>query len=159
MNAAEAEIVMQYYAQLGKMRRWVKMEAEELEAEYSTLRGGSMDGMPKAGGADVVCDAAVKMAEDGTADRLRELAVKEAVLRQDQDDVRRALMGLRDVYRQVLVLRYEKKRRWTAIGEAVKYSESQTRRMKTRALEMLAEGLAEGPMPGELLARARAARA
>ena len=76
MTAAEAETILQYYADIPKRRRAVLRERAELEAQYSTLRGNALDGMPHASGnSDGTADQALRMTEKDTARRLGELDV------------------------------------------------------------------------------------
>ena len=160
MSGADAEIVMQYCGQIKAMRRILRKEREELESGYNTIHGTGMDGMPKAPGAgDVVGETATRLAEEGVADRLQELDVRDEVLRQDMEDIGRALRVLRDVYSQALTMHYRDRHKWREVAGIMKYSESHILRLRRRALEMLGEQLEAVPMAEELLARARDARA
>lgn len=50
MTAAEAEIIIKYYADIAGQQRAIVRERMTLDAEYNPLRGNALDGMPHAAG-------------------------------------------------------------------------------------------------------------
>lgn len=156
MELKDAEAVMLYYAQLPRMIRETIRELEELEEQYNPIRGTGTDGMPKAAGnGDSTADLAAKLADRDTLGRIRAVETRLVVMRQDRDDIERALREVHRVHKTILICHYVKGHTWTATAIQAGYSPSHTRRLKSRALEMLGHSLDEGPMPGELVARAR----
>lgn len=102
MTAAEAETILQYYADIPKRRRAVLRERAELEAQYSTLRGNALDGMPHASGnSDGTADQALRMTEKDTARRLGELDVLDGVLADDRAAVRSVLDRLKHQHKAI----------------------------------------------------------
>lgn len=156
MELKDAEAVMLYYAQLPRMIRETTRELGELEEQYNPIRSAGMDGMPKAvGNGDRTADLATKMADRDALGRIRAVETRLVVMRQDRDDIERALREVHRVHKTILVCHYVKGHTWTATAIQAGYSQSHTRRLKSRALEMMGNALDEGPMPGELVARAR----
>ena len=156
MELKDAAAVMLYYAQLPRMIRETTRELGELEEQYNPIRSAGMDGMPKAAGnGDRTADLATKMADRDTLGRIRAVETRLVVMRQDRDDIERALREVHRVHKTILVCHYVKGHTWTATAIQAGYSQSHTRRLKSRALEMMGNALDEGPMPGELVARAR----
>lgn len=159
MTAAQAELIIKYYADIPGQMRQIARERQEIEDEYSPLRGHAPDGMPHAvRNGDSTADAAIKIAESGCLERLRELDARHGVLRGDARVVRREIDCLNSVYKIVLVERYEKRHSWAEVAEVVRYSESHTRRLGAWALRALGTAMEGEPMAGELLARASDAR-
>lgn len=159
MDKKDAEAIMRYYAQLPRMIRDTERELAELEQEYNPLRSAGMDGMPKAAGnGDSTADLATKLADRDMLGRIHAAETKIIVMRQDRDDIENALREVHSVHKTILVCRYVKGHSWAATAIRAGYSASHARRLKGRALEMLGNALDEGPMPGELAARARDAR-
>lgn len=104
---------------------------------------------------DSTADLAAKLADRDTLGRIRAVETRLVVMRQDRDDIERALREVHRVHKTILICHYVKGHTWTATAIQAGYSPSHTRRLKSRALEMLGHSLDEGPMPGELVARAR----
>lgn len=159
MSGTDAEIVLRYYVQIGQMLQFVRREQAEMEMNYNTIRGTGLDGMPKGSGTgDVVGRTATKLAEDGVAEQIQALQIRQAVLCQDSEDVAQALQAIAGVYSCVLIFHYRDRHKWSEVARMMRYSESHILRMRRQALEMLGEQLEAVPMAGELLARARDAR-
>lgn len=160
MSGTDAEIVLRYYVQIGQMLQFVRREQAEMELNYNTIRGTGLDGMPKGSGTgDVVGRTATKLAEDGVAEQIQALGIRQMVLCQDAEDVAQALQTMNGVYSSTLILHYRDRHKWRDVAQKMHFSESHVLRLRRRALEMLGEQLEAVPMAEELLARARDARA
>lgn len=160
MTAAEAETILQYYADIPKRRRAVLRERAELEAQYSTLRGNDLDGMPHASGnSDGTADQALRMTEKDTARRLGELDVLDGVLADDRAAVRSVLDRLKHQHKELLKARYIDGHTWELTACRVGLSRRQTIRVSVVALTRFGVLLEELPMGAEILARARDAGA
>lgn len=160
MTAAEAEIIIKYYADIAGQQRAIVRERMTLDAEYNPLRGNALDGMPHAAGnGDKTADIALKLADTDTDRRLRELDVREDVLKGDKAAIRCALDRLNSRHKEVLAARYIDGHTWEFTACRAGLSRRQTIRVSVAALGRLGAVLEDAPMAAEILARARDARA
>lgn len=156
MTAAEAEIIIKYYADIAGQQRAIARERAALEAEYSPLRGNAPDGMPHAAGTgDKTADMALKLADTDTNRRLRELDVREGVLKGDKAAIHCAMDRLNSRHKELLATRYIDGHNWEFTACRVGLSRRQTIRVSVVALTRLGALLQDEPQAGEILARAR----
>lgn len=156
MTAAEAEIIIKYYADIAGQQRAIMRERMTLDAEYNPLRGNALDGMPHAAGnGDKTADMALKLADTDTDRRLRELDVREDVLKGDKAAIRCALDRLNSKHKELLATRYIDGHNWEFVACRVGLSRRQTIRVGVVALTRLGVLLEDEPQAGEILARAR----
>ena len=107
MTAAEAEIIIKYYADIAGQQRAIARERMTLDAEYNPLRGNALDGMPHAAGnGDKTADMALKLADTDTNRRLRELDVREDELKGDKAAIRAVLDRMNSKHNELLATRY-----------------------------------------------------
>lgn len=160
MTAAEAETIIRYYADIAGQKRTIARERAALEASYDPLHGNALDGMPHAAGnGDSTAEKALKMAETDTARRLCELDVRAGILADDGAVIRAALDRLNSKHKTLLVTRYIDGHNWEFVACRVGLSRRQTIRVSVVALTRLGALLQDEPQAGEILARARDARA
>ena len=125
MSGSDAEIVLRYYVQIGQMLQFVRREQAEMELNYNTIRGTGLDGMPKGSGTgDVVGRTATKLAEDGVAEQIQALQIRQVVLCQDSEDVAQALQAIAGVYSCVLIFHYRDRHKWSEVARMMRYSEA-----------------------------------
>lgn len=156
MTAAEAETIIKYYADIAGQQRALQRERAWLEDDYNPLRGNAPDGMPHAAGnGDKTADMAMRMVDTDTARRLRELDVRGEVLRTDKEAIRGALDRLCSRHKEVLAARYIDGHTWEFTACRAGLSRRQAIRVSAAALTRLGVVLADVPMAGEILARAR----
>ena len=149
MTAAEAEIIIKYYADIAGQQRAIARERMTLDAEYNPLRGNALDGMPHAAG------NGDKTADTDTDRRLRELDVREDVLKGDKAAIRAVLDRLNSKHKELLATRYIDGHNWEFTACRVGLSRRQTIRVSVVALTRLGVLLEDEPQAGEILARAR----
>lgn len=156
MTAAEAETIIKYYADIAGQQRAIARERMMLDAEYNPLRGNAPDGMPHAAGnGDKTADMALKLADTDTDRRLRELDVREDVLKGDKAAIRAVLDRLNSRHKELLATRYIDGHNWELTACRVGLSRRQTIRVSVVALTRLGALLQDEPQAGEILARAR----
>lgn len=156
MTAAEAEIIIKYYADIAGQQRAIARERMTLDAEYNPLRGNALDGMPHAAGnGDKTADMALKLADTDTDRRLRELDVREDVLKGDKAAIRAVLDRMNSKHKELLATRYIDGHNWEFTARRVGLSRRQTIRVSVVALTRLGVLLEDEPQAGEILARAR----
>ena len=156
MTAAEAEIIIKYYADIAGQQRAIMRERAALDAEYSPLRGNAPDGMPHAAGnADTTAQKAMRMADTDTARRMSELEVRESDLQEDFVLFRAVMAFLFFKHKELLATRYIDGHNWEVTACRVGLSRRQTIRVSVVALTRLGVLLQDEPQAGEILARAR----
>ena len=156
MTATLAEMIVKYYADLAGQQRAIVRERVELDAQYCPLRGNAPDGTPHAAtNGDTTADAALKLADTDVARRLRELDVREEVLKSDKAAIRAALDRLNSRHKELLAMRYIDGHTWEYTAWRVGLSRRQAIRVSTVALTRAGAVLEDMPQAGEILARAR----
>lgn len=108
-----------------------------------------------AGNGDKTADMALKLADTDTDRRLRELDVREDVLKGDKAAIRCALDRLNSKHKELLATRYIDGHNWEFVACRVGLSRRQTIRVSVVALTRLGVLLEDEPQAGEILARAR----
>ena len=103
MNRAEAEIVMEYCADIPRKLRIIKYRRAELNDEISSLRGMNLDGMPRGSQpGDSTAAMASKMEDLGISEELKRVDREEAVLRADESKIKEKLYLDGRLHRQQL---------------------------------------------------------
>ena len=107
MKLAEAEMVMEYCADIRRKRRMIERRRAELNDEISSLRGMGFDGMPRGSQpGDSTAAMACRMEELGISEELRSLDREEASLRADEAFILEKLRTLHSVHSEILTKRY-----------------------------------------------------
>lgn len=166
MTKDQAEMIVEYYADIRRKMGLIRQQLIELDDEISSLRRMNLDGMPRGSQpGDSTADMAIKMEELGISEQLRQLERQEAALRSDLVLIREEINGLRSVHSEILVKRYVFGYTWGQVRATVKaqkagqqYSISHLKRLRVVALVMLAEKLDRLPERDALLERAYNAR-
>lgn len=89
MRFEDVKRIALYYKAIPGMLRLIRQEREELEEEYCGLGSTAADGAPHGSSPGKPTEAAgLRAAENGTGERLAEIAAQERVLLADQAAVR-----------------------------------------------------------------------
>jgi DNA-directed RNA polymerase specialized sigma24 family protein len=159
MRKNGAESIVLYYKAIPNMVRLLEQERAELEDEYSSLRATPYDGTPHGSTPGKPTeDRAMRLAENGNRDRLREIAVRIEVLRGDAATIRAALDSMSGKYKSLIHTRLLYGYSWGKLSVRMGVPDSTVRYWYRMALERLAEVLDEAPMADELEGRASRAR-
>lgn len=159
MRRKSAENAVLYYKAIPGMIKLLNIERAEKEAEYDGLHGTAMDGMPHGATPGMPTEVqALKLAESGIYERLREIEVRVRVLNGDAATIRGAMDDLSGKYKRLLTLRLLRGYSWAKIGTTFCVPDSTARYWYRSALGKLGEALDDAPMPEELEARAQRAR-
>lgn len=159
MRFEDVKRIALYYKAIPGMLRLLRQEREELEEEYCGLGSTAEDGAPHGSSPGKPTEAAgLRAAENGTGERLAEIAAQERVLLADQAAVRACLDGLNDKYKQLVIMRYVRGYSWAKISGKLGAPDSTARSWHERAMERLGEGLEEVPGAAGIVARASRAR-
>lgn len=162
MKLTEAEMVMEYYADIHRRLRAIRRQKADLNDEVGGLHSMNMEGMPRGSKpGDSTAALASRMEELGIGERLKVLERQEKTLRADETLIAEKLGSLNSVHNEILVKRYVfgytweqvKRTMWTA-----RYSVPSLKRKRNEALAMLAEKLERVPRKDALLKRAYNAR-
>lgn len=162
MNRAEAEIVMEYCADIPRKLRIIKYRRAELNDEISSLRGMNLDGMPRGSQpGDSTAAMASKMEDLGISEELKRVDREEAVLRADESKIKEKLSSIHSVHSEILTKRYIYGYTWEQVKQNLKsarYSIPSLKRKRNEGLAMLAEKLGRDPASEGILIRAYNAR-
>lgn len=166
MTKDQAEMIVEYYADIRRKMSLIRRQQAELNDEISTLHGMGFDGMPRSNRpGDSTAAMAVKMDELGISEQLHQLDQQAAMLQSDLALIRGKINSLRSVHSEILVKRYVFGYTWVQMRARVStqkagqhYSVSHLKRLRNVALVMLAEKLERLPERGALLERAYNAR-
>lgn len=162
MNRAEAEIVMEYCADIPRKLRIIRYHKAELNDEISSLRGMNLDGMPRGSQpGDSTAAMASKMEELGISEELKRMDREEAVLLADEAQIKEKLSGIHSVHSEILTKRYIYGYTWEQVKQNLKsarYSIPSLKRKRNEGLAMLAEKLGRDPASEGILIRAYNAR-
>lgn len=159
MRFEDVKRIALYYKAIPGMLHLLRQERKELEEEYCGLGSATADGVPHGASPGKPTEAAgMRAAENGTGDRLAEIAAQERVLLMDQATVRACLDGLNGKYKQLVIMRYVHGYSWAKIGGRMGAPDSTARSWHERAMERLGEALEELPGAGDLAVRAARAR-
>lgn len=162
MKLAEAEMVMEYCADIRRKRRMIERRRAELNDEISSLRGMGFDGMPRGSQpGDSTAAMACRMEELGISEELRSLDREEASLRADEALILEKLRTLHSVHSEILTKRYIYGFTWEQVKRTLwsaHYSVPSLKRKRNEALVMLGKKLEKAPEKDALLERAYNAR-
>lgn len=162
MNRAEAEIVMEYCADIPRKLRIIKYRRAELNDEISSLRGMNLDGMPRGGQpGDSTAAMAEKIDALGISAELKRVEREEAVLLADEAKIREKLSSIHSVHSEILEKRYIYGYTWEQVKQnlrSARYSIPSLKRKRNEALAMLGEKLGKDPEGEGVLNRAYNAR-
>lgn len=149
MKLAEAEMVMEYCADIRRKRRMIERRRAELSDEISSLRGMGFDGMPRGSQpGDSTAAMACRMEELGISEELRSLDREEASLRADEVLILEKLRTLHSVHSEILTKRYIYGFTWEQVKRTLwsaHYSVPSLKRKRNEALVMLGEKLEKAP--------------
>lgn len=159
MDRKDAEQIVKYRADIPRRIAYIRRLETELEDGYDTLKGVNMDGMPHSGApGDSVANAAVKMAESGAAERLREMRRLRDELEADQEAIQRQIDRMNSIHMEILTEYYLKGRRWEDVVHSVSYSVQHLYRLRNDALDALGWAMESVPECADILNRARYTR-
>ena len=162
MKLAEAEMVMEYCADIRRKRRAIERRRAELNDEISGIRGMNMDGMPRGSQpGDSTAAMACRMEALGIAEELKSLDKEETSLRADEALILEKLRSIHSVHSEILLKRYIYGYTWEQVKRTLwtaRYSVPSLKRKRNEALAMLAEKLEKAPGKDALLERAYNAR-
>jgi DNA-directed RNA polymerase specialized sigma24 family protein len=160
MERGEVKAVLSYYAEIPGMLKLLRQEQDELNLEYNSIRAiaaddtgvhGNTPGRPTE-------QIAIRMIENGTSNRLKEIEVHIQVIKRDAELVRDCLDGLNGKYKKQLLLRYVSGYSWVKLSVKMGVPESTVRNWDRKAVEKLGQELEYMPMAEELVHRASRAR-
>lgn len=159
MQRKDAKTIILYYRAIPDMRRLLMKERQQLEDEFAPLGGVNMDGMPHGSSVgNPVENLAIRREESGTADRLREIGRRLAVLEEDRRQIQGALDALYGKYKTVLTMRYIVGYSWGGISARMGVPDSTVRHWEEKAMGRLGKALEDADDPGAILGRASRAR-
>ncbi len=159
MRFEDVKYIALYYKAIPGMLRLLKEEREDLEDEYSGLRGMDMDGMPRGNSPGKPVESlGILAAETDMAARLGQIEAREKELRTDQTAIRECLDGLNGRYKNLIVMRYVHGYSWGKISTRLSVPDSTARSWNEKAIKRLGEALEEQPGCADLLTRATRAR-
>lgn len=159
MRRHDVRVVVDYYYAIHGMTALLEKEKRELEGKYNGLRATSY-GNPSGGGGygRTTEDLAERAEALRVSDRIDEIGVRICVLDTDHDKIRGCLDILKGEYKKLIELRYRSGYSWAIIAARMSTTERTAKRWNDRALDRLAEALADTPMAEELVERAMRAR-
>lgn len=159
MRRRDVKVVVDYYYAIRGMTALLEKEKRELEGKYNGLRATSY-GNPSGGGGygRTTEDLAERAEALRVSDRIDEIGVRICVLDTDHDKIRGCLDILKGEYKKLIELRYQSGYSWAIIAARMSTTERTAKRWNDRALDRLAEALADAPMAEELVERAMRAR-
>lgn len=159
MRRETVKHIVLYYKNIPGMLRLLRQERGELENEYNGMGGMAMDGMPHGSAPGKPTETLAGWAiENGTGERLQEIAVKMAVLEGDAAAIRGCLDALNGKYKQVVFLRYIHGYSWARLSVKMGVPDSTARNWHDKAMDRLAEALDDVPTSNGLADRASRAR-
>lgn len=162
MTRKDAEIVMEYCADIKRKLRIIRYRKAELNDEISGVRGMNLDGMPRGSQpGDSTAAMAAKMDELGISAELKRAEREEATLLEDETKIREKLSSIHSVHSEILTKRYIDGYTWEQVKRNLKsarYSIPTLKRKRNEALALLAEKLGRDPASKGILIRAYNAR-
>lgn len=159
MRRETVKHIVLYYGEIQGTLKLLKQERDELEDEYNGIGGVAMDGMPHNSAPGKPTEAlAARAIENGTAERLQEIAVKIAVLEGDAAIIRGCLDDLSGKYKRVIFLRDLHRYSWARLAAKMGVPDSTARNWHDKAVDRLGGMLDDVPMVDEIAARASRAR-
>lgn len=160
MQRKDVKIVVTYYFGIPAMRALFANERAELEDEYNSLHGTSVDGAPHSSRPGNPTEAlAVRIEARNVWRRLEEISVRDHVLAMDRENIRACLDVLKGEYKRLIFSRYRDRCSWARLAVQNEVPDRTVRRWHDMAVDQLGEALEEVPMVDEILARALRARA
>lgn len=159
MRKGGAETVAMYYRAIPGMMKLLREERQALEDEYNGLRVPSIDGLPHGSAPGMPTEAlALRTAEAGVSERLREIEARLGVLETDAATIRGALDALGGNYKRIITMRALRRDSWAKISVNMGVPDSTVRYWYRLALNQLGAVLAEAQDADELERRASRAR-
>lgn len=159
MRRHDVRVVVDYYYAIQGMTALLEKEKRELEGKYNGLRATSYGNTPGGSGYGRTTEDLAERAESlRVSARLDEIGVRICVLDTDRDKIRGCLDSLKGEYKKLLDLRYGSGYSWAIIAARMSTTERTAKRWNDRALDRLAEVIADAPMAEELVERAMRAR-
>lgn len=159
MESKEAKRVIAYYAAIPEMLKLLRQEKDDLDLKYSCAKGIAIGEMQHSNNTSRPTEKiAIRIAETGTRDRIKEIEVQIQVLERDAALIRGCLDGLNAKYKRILLLRYVKEYSWAKISVGTGKPESTIRAWGRKATARMGQELEEVPMIEEILYRASRAR-
>lgn len=159
MERENVKQIVLYSKRITGMLKLLRQEQDDLEDEYSGLRGMNMDGMPHGTAPGNAVEAlAMQAIENDVSTRLRNISARIRLLKEDAAAIRECLDALNGKYKRVISLRYLRCYSWAKISIEIGVPDSTVRNWHDKALDRLGEALDEVPEVDKLLARASRAR-
>lgn len=159
MQRKEAQTIVLYFYAIPGMVAVLNRERREIEEDYYSLRGVSMDGMPHGTTpGKPVESVAIALEESGAADRLREIGNRVGELEADRREIQAVIDGLNSRYNSILNMKYLHGYSWGATSARLGVPDSTIRHWHDKALEKLGKELESLPKKQEILNRASRAR-
>lgn len=155
MRFVDVKRIALYYKAIPGMLHLLRQERAELEEEYNGLGSTAADGTPHGSSPGKPTEElGLRALENGTGERLAQIAEQERVLLEDQAVIRVCLDGLNSKYKQLVLMRYVRGYSWAKIGVRLGTPDSTARSWHERAMERLGEALEETPDHRGLAGRA-----
>lgn len=146
MRFVDVKRIALYYKAIPGMLHLLRQERAELEEEYNGLGSTAADGTPHGSSPGKPTEElGLRALENGTGERLAQIAEQERVLLEDQAVIRVCLDGLNSKYKQLVLMRYVRGYSWAKIGVRLGTPDSTARSWHERAMERLGEALEETP--------------
>ena len=159
MKVHEAEMILEYCADIPCRLNIIRRQCAALDDEIDTMRGVNMDGMPRGGEpGDGPATMAVKMDELGIGDRFRVLHQQQEELRADFELIQKEIDSMSGVHNIILTEFYLKKKKWPDLQPMTGYSIPHMKRLRNVALSVLGGRIERLPEKDALLKRAYNAR-
>lgn len=159
MKVHEAEMILEYCADIPCRLNIIRRQCAALDDEIDTMRGVNIDGMPRGGApGDGPATMAVKMDELGIGDRFRELQQQQEELRADFELIQKEIDSMSGVHNIILTEFYLKGKKWPDLQPLTRYSVPHMKRLRNVALSVLGSKIERLPEKDALLKRAYNAR-
>lgn len=159
MRRKDVKTVIAYYFGIPAMRVLLAEERTELEDEYNSLHGTSVDGAPHSSAPGNPTEAlAVRVDARNVWNRLEEISVRDRVLVMDREIIQGCLDVMKGEYKRLIFSRYRDRCSWARLAVQSGVPDRTVRRWHDKAVDRLGEALEEVPMADELLGRASRAR-
>ena len=138
MRFVDVKRIALYYKAIPGMLHLLRQERAELEEEYNGLGSTAADGTPHGSSPGKPTEElGLRALENGTGERLAQIAEQERVLLEDQAVIRVCLDGLNSKYKQLVLMRYVRGYSWAKIGVRLGTPDSTARSWHERAMERL----------------------
>ena len=136
MRFVDVKRIALYYKAIPGMLHLLRQERAELEEEYNGLGSTAADGTPHGSSPGKPTEElGLRALENGTGERLAQIAEQERVLLEDQAVIRVCLDGLNSKYKQLVLMRYVRGYSWAKIGVRLGTPDSTARSWHERAME------------------------